>query len=280
MSLLRKLSILSSANPSDWVCEETERNEFNFDPVRPARYAESTLLLQTPRIIIVSATLRPKTLFMLGIGKINYDFFEFESDFDPQRCPIYWIPTMRVDSRSGDLGQLWARLDQIVAKRQDRKGVIHTISYARQKDVLAKSRFSNKMLVNYPGIPATSMVELFRASDAGSILVSPSVATGYDFPGRDCEWQFLCKIPFPDGRTKINKARTQDDPEFGAYQAMQTMVQAFGRGMRSKEDQCECFIPDDHLQWFIPRFRHLAPNSFYRLFRKVDVLPQPLRRLP
>jgi ATP-dependent DNA helicase DinG len=280
MALLRRLSILSTARPEDWIVEEDPNQGFQFDPIRPARYAESTLLLHTPRIIIVSATLRPKTLYMLGIGKINYDFFEFESDFSPQRCPIYWVPTMRVDARTPDLSQLWVRLDQIIAKRQDRKGIIHTISYARQQDVLRKSRFRDRMYVNSKGIPATSMVEIFKASDPGTILVSPSVGTGYDFPGKTCEWQFLAKIPFPDGRTKINRARNSDDNEYGAYQAMQTMVQAFGRGMRSKEDQCEGFICDDHLTWFIPKFRHLAPNSFYRLFRKVEVLPQPPERLP
>ena len=278
MSILRKLSLLSVARPEEWVVDESN-DTFLFDPVRPARYAESTLLLQTPRIIIVSATLRPKTMYMLGIGKINYDFLEFESDFSPSRCPIYWVPTMRVDARTPDLSQLWVRLDQIISKRQDRKGIIHTISYARQQNVLSRSRYSDRMFVNSKGIPATSMVEIFRASAPGTILVSPSVATGYDFPGKDCEWQFLAKIPFPDGRSKINKARNEDDKEYGAYQAMQTMVQSFGRGMRSREDQCEGFICDDHLAWFIPKFRHLAPNSFYRLFRKVDVLPQPPERL-
>jgi Rad3-related DNA helicase len=217
---------------------------------------------------------------MLGIGKINYDFFEFESDFDPLRCPIYYVPTMRVDSRSNDLSPLWVRLDQIIARRQDRKGIIHTISYARQQDVLAKSRFRAKMFVNSKGIPATSMVEIFKASAPGTILVSPSVGTGYDFPGSTCEWQFLTKIPFPDGRTKINRARNAADSEYGAYGAAQSMVQSFGRGMRSREDQCEGFICDDHLQWFIPKFRHLMPNSFYKLFRKVEVLPQPPAPLP
>lgn len=279
-NLLRRLCILSSARPEDWVVDEVAERGFQFDPIRPAKYAESTLLLQTPRIIIVSATLRPKTLFMLGIGQINYDFFEFESDFDPARCPIYWVPTMRVDSKHPDLSQLWTRLDQIIARRQDRKGIIHTISYARQKDVLEKSRFRMKMFVNAKGTSATQMVEIFKASAPGTIFVSPSIATGYDFPGKTCEWQFICKIPFPDGRTKINKARGQVDSEYGAYSAMQTMVQSFGRGMRSKEDQCEGFICDDHLQWFLPKFRHLAPNSFYRLFRKVDILPQPPERLP
>lgn len=278
-SLLRKICIISTARPDDWIVEEYSTTGFQFDPIRPSRYAESTLLLHTPKIVIVSATLRPKTMCMLGVGKINYDFYEFASDFNPKRCPIYWVPTMRVDSRAADLSQLWVRLDQIVSRRQDRKGIIHTISYARQQDVLKKSRFARNMLVNSKGIPATSMVEIFKASKPGTILVSPSVATGYDFPGNTCEWQFICKIPFPDGRTKINKARSAADPEYGAYYAMQSLVQSFGRGMRSKEDQCEGFICDDHLSWFLPRFRHLAPDSFHRLFRRVEVLPQPPKAL-
>lgn len=273
-SLIKKLATIACARPEDWVVEEVN-NEFVFDPIRPARYSEAVLLLHVPRIIIVSATLRPKTLSMLGIDKNSYDFHEFNSDFDPQRCPIYYIPTMRVDARAKDLGMLWVRLDQIISRRRDRKGIIHTISYARRDDILARSRYANSMMINAKGVPATSMVEVFKAAGPGTILISPSVGTGYDFPGKDCEWQFICKIPFPDGRSKIIKARQEDDKEFGPYGAMQSMVQAFGRGTRSKEDQCENFIGDEHLDWFLPKYRHLAPKSFHQFFRRVETLPQP-----
>lgn len=204
-NMLRRLTILSTARPEEWVVDENVDHGFQFDPIRPARYAESTLLLHTPRIIIVSATLRPKTMYMLGIGKMHYDFFEFDSDFSPARCPIYWVPTMRVDARTPDLSQLWARLDQIVARRQDRKGIIHTISYARQQDVLKRSRFSSRMLVNSKGIPATSMVEIYKASGPGTILVSPSVATGYDFPARIVSGS-LC-VRYPSGMVGARSIR-------------------------------------------------------------------------
>lgn len=274
-SLIRKLSIIACGRPLEWIVEEVN-NEFLFDPVRPARYSEAVLFLHVPRVIIVSATLRPKTLFMLGLSQDSFEFFEFNSDFDPARCPVYYIPTMRVDSRAKDLSMLWLRLDQIISRRQDRKGIVHTTSYQRQTDVLATSRYAHKMMVNVRGTPATSTVEIFKVSKPGTILVSPSVGTGYDFPGKDCEWQFLCKIPFPDGRSKIVKARSEDDKEYSAYQAMQSMVQAIGRGMRSAEDQCETFIGDEHLDWFMPKYSHLAPKSFKQFFRRVEILPQPL----
>ncbi|MBU6231691.1 hypothetical protein KGP36_03400 [Patescibacteria group bacterium] len=272
--LVKRLSILATARPNNWVVDEVDGG-FQFDPISPAQYAEGTLLLRMPKIVIVSATLRPKTMYMLGLGSGSFQFQEFDSDFDRKRCPIYWIPTMRVDVRATDLSQLWIRLDQIMSRRRDRKGIIHTISYARRDDILARSRYAANMLTNIRGELPTTVVEVFRKAGPGTVLVSPSVSTGYDFPGKDCEWQFICKIPFPDGRSKIIKARQEYDKEYGPYSAMQSMVQSFGRGMRSREDQCEGFVADDHLAWFLPRYGHLAPRSFHSHFRKVDVVPAP-----
>ena len=276
--LVRRLAILATSRSDNWVVDEVEGG-FQFDPIRPGQYAEGILLLHIPRIVIVSATLRPKTLHMLGLSKQAFDFYEFDSDFDRERCPIYWIPTMRVDIRATDLSPLWIRLDQIMSRRRDRKGIIHTISFDRRDIIMGHSRFKDSMLTNQRGEAITGVIERFRAAQPGSVLISPSVGTGYDFPMKDCEWQFICKIPFPDGRSKINKARQEADPEYGPYMAMQSMVQAFGRSMRMKEDQSESFIADDHLEWFLPKYRHLAPKSFHAHFRRVDVVPSPPQAL-
>jgi len=276
--LSKRLATLSTARVADWVVDELPRG-FQFDPIRPGRYAEAALLLKIPRVIVMSATLRPKTLFMIGVGQAHFTFREFDSEFDPKRCPIYWVPTMRVDNRAKDLSMLWMRLDQVLARRRDRKGIVHTISYARRDEILASSRFASSMLINQRGEASTEMVETYKMAPPGTILVSPSVGAGYDFPKDECEFQFICKIPFPDGRSKIVKARSEDDKEYGAYQAMQALVQTFGRGMRSKDDHCENFLCDNHIEWFLPRYGHLAPRSFHINFRRVEVLPQPPPKL-
>lgn len=276
-NLTRRLATLALANDREWVVEEVKEG-FQFDPVRPGRYSESTLLLRTPKIIVVSATLRPKTMFMMGIGKDNFEFKEFDSDFDRKRCPIYYVPTMRVDKRNPDLRMLYMRLDQIAAKRRDRKGIVQTVSYQRQEDVRTASRFYDSMFLNPKGEAPTEMIEQYRNAGPGSILVSPSVGTGYDFPKEQCEWNFLCKIPF-EPPSVILRAREAEDPEYRAYKAMQKMVQIFGRGMRSKEDRCENFIGDDHVSWFLPRFGHLAPRSFHGFYKTVTVVPPAPEKL-
>lgn len=277
-NLLKKLATLATANPENWVSDGVDKG-YQFDPVRFGKYAESTLLLGVPNVLVVSGTLRPKTMYMMGVTNEMMDFKEFVSDFDPKRCPIYYVPTMRVDARAKDLSMLWVRLDQLAARRTDRKGIVHTISFQRRDNVTAASRFASSMLINLQGEATTSSVEEFRASRPGTIFVTPSVGAGFDFPLTECEWQFVCKIPFPDGRAKIHKARQEDDKEYGAYQAANKLQQTFGRGMRSHVDQCENFICDDHMQWFVGRYKHLFSKSFHRFYRVVTTLPPPLPKL-
>ena len=273
-NLNRRLGTLSTCNPANWIVEEIEGKGFQFDPVRPGRYAESALLLRVPNVLVISATLRPKTLFLIGQGADTFDYREFDSEFDPKRCPVYWVPTMRVDSRAYDLSMLWMRLDQVASKRRDRRGLVHTISYVRQQAAMETSRFRDSMFLNVKGDAPTEMIEAYKVGPVGSILVSPSIGQGHDFAGPAAEWQFICKLPFPPP-SKILKARTEDDKEYPYYLTMQKFVQMVGRIMRFKEDQGETFIPDDHVEWFINRYRHLAPRSFNAVFSRADVLPKP-----
>jgi ATP-dependent DNA helicase DinG len=275
--LHRRLNVLVAANPKNWIVEELEK-AFQFDVIRPGRYTESALFFRVPSVVIVSATLHRKTLFMLGQSADSFDFREFPSDFDPKDSPIYYLPTMRVDKRAASLGMLWLRLDQVAAARRDRKGIVHTISYSRRDEILTQSRYAASMFVNEKGEAPTEMIHLFKDATDGSILVSPSVGQGHDFPGPACEWQILVKIPFPPP-SAIQTARTKDDPEYPYYQAVQKMVQIFGRATRYRGDRCENFIFDEHFGWFMRKHGHLAPKSFHGFVKTVDRLPQPPARI-
>lgn len=273
-NLNRRLGVLSTCNPTDWVADTQEKG-YQFDPISAGRYGEMAMLMNIPRIIIISATLRPKTAFMLGIPQRDFSFVEYDSEFDPKRCPTYWIPTLQVNHRVTDMSPVWNRLDQILSRRRDRKGIIHTVSYDRRDEIVANSRFRGSMLFNKRGEPITEALDSYLQAGPGALMVSPSVGMGYDFPMKQCEFQFITKVPFPDGRSKILKARKEVDKEYSMYYTMQKLVQALGRGMRSKADRCENFIVDDSIEWFRRQYSHLAPRSFHLFFKRVEVLPQP-----
>lgn len=274
--LSRRLAILTLAKPVDWVVEESPAG-FHFDPVRPGRYTEPALFMRVPSVVLISATIRPKTLYLLGQKKETFDYWEFDSDFDPRRCPIYYIPVMRVDYHVDNLSPLWLKLDQIAARRTDRKGIVQSISFVRRDEVMARSRFASEMLINPKGEAPTEMLALFDQAGPGTILVSPSVGSGYDFAFTKAEWQFICKIPFPPP-SKILKARTADDREYPYYVAWNKLAQIVGRLMRDKKDRGESFICDMHMEWFI-KYSYLAPKTFKLFFKRVEYVPPPPPKL-
>ena len=104
------------------------------------------------------------------------------------------------------------------------------------------------------------------------------MTSGWDFPYDECQYIIIGKVPFGDGRSPVNKARQTDDPEYGNFEAMQTIVQEAGRGTRSMQDGCEVIIVDDHWSWFWRNNKQFAPQYFHRRVRNsvdlVDHLPR------
>jgi Rad3-related DNA helicase len=280
-NLTRRLTTIATANPNNWIQDEHknwrgQHDGYQFDPLRPGVYCESALFLRMEDIGIFSATIQEKTLYQLHQGKGTFSYWEFPSEFDPKQAPVFHVPTQRVDKNHPDRTQMWIRHDQFAGRRRDRKGITQTISFAGQEDALKNSQYADSMYVNERGEAPTEIIEMFKSAAPGAILVSPSVGSGYDFPGRFCEWQFICKIPFQDSRSKIVKARQEDDKEYGPYAAVNKFVQICGRGDRFQGDHCENLIPDDNFrEWFWPRFSYLAPKSFRARVKMLDRLPPP-----
>jgi Rad3-related DNA helicase len=277
-SLLKRIQVIAQME-GVWVVER-EPKRVRIAPVWAAPYAEKYLFLNIPRVVLVSATIKEKTLEYLGVKKEDFQFFEYPSTFPVSRRPVIYVPSVRCHHKWTDVEQrTWVnRIDQIIDRREDRKGVIHTTSYARRNLLFSLSRNRSIMHV-HDGTNTRTVVEKFRRADPPAVLVSPSMTTGWDLPFEECEYAIIAKIPFPDTRSSITKARSEQDADYGPYVAMQTIVQASGRGMRSADDQCEVFIIDDQWTWFWRRHRKFAPRWFQAAVRSDLTLSDPLPKL-
>lgn len=277
-NVLRKLKVVATIAPEDWVLEHTDYG-FDLDPIDPSRYAESTLFVGLPKIQLVSATIRPKTLGLLGVRNGDASYFEYPSSFPKDRCPIYHVPTVRVDHRLDAQGYaVWQnRADQIIARRLDRRGIFHTVSYQRRDSVLRNSQHRHICVTNYQGEITADIVEQFKKTQPPAVLVSPSISTGYDFPFEAAEYNIIGKVPFPETRSAVMKARKERDHEYPFYLAAQDLEQARGRIMRAPTDMGESVIIDDHILWFARQYGHLFTKNFR--VKCLDALPEPLPKL-
>jgi Rad3-related DNA helicase len=251
-----------------------------FECVWPARYAERYLFSGVERIVCVSATLRPKALQLVGLRPSDYRFREWARVFPPQNSPVYWVPTGRMGQLKAHPERVTdsvARFDQIFEEwGGDRKGIVHTPSYALAEQFQAQSKYGRYMHLNRAGESATDAADRFRASAAPSVLVSPSFSTGWDFPDEACEWQVIPKLPFADLTDPVVAARRESDPQWYDYECMQKLVQACGRGTRHDKDKCVTMITDDAVQ----RFRNYAREHAPRWVRVMDAPGGKVPRAP
>ncbi len=262
---------------TDWVAEKTDDGAL-FSPVWAHAYAEEYLFKGIPRIVLLSATLQPAVGRYLGIRPDASEFREFASTFDPRRRPVVWVPTTRVD-RNMTEGQVrvWVnRIDALIDRRLDRKGIVHTRSYDRARVLLERSRHSRVMLTHTTRT-TRDVVERFKRASAPCVLVSPAVSEGFDFPYSECAYQIIAKVPFVDSRSPLLQARHRSDKTYINYLTALELIQQCGRGMRAADDTCENLIVDDHIEWFWPAAnkQKLFPDWFKRAYRRTSGIPEP-----
>lgn len=276
----------------DWVYRLHDRRPggdgasgLDFDCIWPAPYA-SRLWSGVPKILLVSGTLTPYSVELLGVNVKNENetyYTSEKSTFPANRYPIIHIPTVRLnyESTDADYARVISTMDEIIEARLDRKGIIQPVSYARGERALESSRYKHLMLSNKSSRTITDTVRQFKLADPPSILVSPSVSTGFDFPDEDAEYMIILKVPYPNRSDILMKARCDSDRRYYMHSTVQTLVQMCGRGMRHEQDRCETFILDDSVSMLKVVGSKFAPPGFFDSprFRVSAKVPKPPLKL-
>lgn len=251
-----------------------------FTPIEPARYAESVLWRGVEKIVLMSATIRPKTAHLLGISDDDMTFVEYPSTFDPKRRPVIAVRSgvqlnWRTE-RDDDKMRWWLnKLDQVIEVRQDRKGVVHGISYTRSRFIVNNSAH-HRIMLTHNSFDRADKVAQFMTAPAPACLVSPSVDTGYSFDHDAARYIIIAKIPFPPKTDKLVKARADRDPEYTWMWIAEKLMQMTGRGMRAESDACETLILDDSWSWVFPRVRPYLTGWWLAALGRADSPPPPL----
>lgn len=250
---------------NDWIIEE-DAEKVTFQPVWASGYAENYIFNWIPKVILVSATVTPRDAQYLGITQNQLDYFQYPSPFLKKRRPVYVVPTvpLRRGMTAGE-EKLWLnQIDKIVEKEavtRKLKGIIHAVSYDRAKRIKERSRHGHLMII-HDKRDLRATVDRFKAMPGPAVLISPSVGTGYDFPGADCRFQIIAKLPFIDNRPAIVQARQKVDRDYLNHVALVALIQMVGRGVRSSSDWCRTYIIDDNWRWFSRATRKMTPRWF------------------
>lgn len=249
-----------------------------FAKVWPGEQQQELLARQAEKVVWLSATLRPKGLDLLHVAQKDRAFWEApRHPFDWSVRPVYWIPTITAtETRATAIDwRYWVtRLDQLVERKPKDLGLIHVVSYNRAHMYLTKSDFrGTNVLVGHGQDSKETLraIEDWSTGQRPRVLVSPTLMVGWDLG--QAAWQCIGKLPWPDGRDVLLKARAEADTEYAPFEVMQHIVQAAGRIARGPrvEDKGETYIIDDSISWFGAKYRAFAPG-WWRV-EKTDRLP-------
>jgi len=119
-------------------------------------------------------------------------------------------------------------------------------------------------------------MERFIGSSPPISLASPVVKEGYDFKDDRARFQIILKIARLDSRDPLTKARKATNKRYELIELVFTILQMYGRIVRSASDWGETVILDTFFRT-IPL--SLFPIYFQRAYKQANgnELPAPLK---
>lgn len=263
--------------PYSWIGTDLPNHSgVRFTPIWGAQYAEQYLLRDIDRVIACSGTLSPAVLTRLGIGPESAEYVEVPSPFPAERRPVIYVPTVRIQHDMTEAQKMAAvrRLDSYIDSRLAiGRGIIHTRSYAWAAEIISRSRHTAVMIPHRNSAQLPDAIRRFLSTPS-SILVSPSVEEGYNFPDDDCRWQVIWKCLVGDSRDPLHKARIAADHDYRYAQTTESILQIAGRIVRSEMDWGETVIFDDHWQHVRKQY---FPEWFRQAWRWCEEIPPAIQ---
>lgn len=281
--LIHKVSTIAHM-AGDWIIDWTEdsgrRPIIKFDPVWPGEYAESTLFCGVKKVLMISATIRPESAYRLNCNPADVEFHEYPSPIPKERRPIIYSPVAQMNRNVKAEGKRdWSRhMDLIIARRLDRKGIIHSVSYQRAREIWMGSEYKQIMLM-HDSTNTREVIEQFKRMPPPAVLVSPVLDTGYDFKYEMAEYQIISKMPFPVTVDKVIKARAAHDKSYKDLLTAITLMQMVGRVCRYEDDLGETFIIDGDFGWWYKYAHKYMAVWFKEALRFEQFLGLPLPKL-
>lgn len=257
--------IVDSWSDSEFLFEK-DINSVTFLPLKVDRLSHR-LFDYADKVVLMSATIIDPKNFCKSLGIKRFKYVEAESTFDPKNAPIVCNTKYKLNyyTMNKSLPHIIRQVKDICSHYKDSKGIIHTHNNAITK-ALTKELVGSRFLFREPGVRNEDILDVHQNSKEPTILISPSMSYGVDLKDDLARFQIIMKAPFlPTKDIRVERLMKED---FDWYQnkMLCSLIQACGRGVRSKKDHCTTFIMDASIIENIIRGKHKLPKYFLDRF--------------
>lgn len=139
----------------------------------------------------------------------------------------------------------------------------HTYKIAK----FLKENIDNGRLLTHTSSDRDQVLERHILSKEPTVLLSPSMTEGVDLKDERSRFQIVCKVPYPYIGDPVIAHKMKHDKGWYGWITAITMVQSFGRSVRSASDHAVTYILDDSWVNFYHQNKRFFPGDFDRLIQ-------------
>ncbi|MBE6505518.1 MAG: hypothetical protein E7Z73_07255 [Methanobrevibacter millerae] len=205
-----------------------------------------------------------------NINPENTYYIYEKSPFDVSNRPIYMDFVSNMSGHSKGVPH-WKnkkailKIKELIERYPNQKGVIHTSSNEQAFWIMDNLKEYNLLFVG--GESRNQVLKEFNESKDAAIIIGASIKDGVDLKGDLCRFQIIFKVPYPQLNEQV-KYRKSLDPSWYFYQAVMAIMQAYGRGIRDKDDYCDMYIIDSNFKNLFEYNRNFFNEYFTEALKK------------
>jgi Rad3-related DNA helicase len=248
--MMEKIKLFIKNVDETWLYDDSQEGRYVFRPLwLNEEIANQFMWRHSNKWLLMSASFLPINIECkrLGIPLDEIDYKVLPSTFPVSRRPIHIEEAVNLTSKTmaEETPKLISRIDEIIKSHPTEKGLIHAVSF-KLADEIYRGIDSDRLII-HDSANRQDKLDFFMASKDPLVLISPSMARGVSMEMDLCRFIIIAKAPFLSLAEKITAARVYGSKlgsEWYAATMLTTVLQATGRGMRSKDDFCETWILD------------------------------------
>jgi ATP-dependent DNA helicase DinG len=216
------------------------------------------------KVLLMSATIIDPENFAKSLGITKFKYIESPSSFDPQKAPIHIASNTKLNyyNLQANLPKIAKTIKSICDLHKNEKGIIHTQTNAITS-YLSKNLNIDRIIYREPGVNNEEILAQHTQATTPTIIASPSMLYGVDLKDDLARFQIIIKAPYlPLGDKRIK----QMPPVWYTNKMLAALIQACGRGIRSKKDHCITYILDYSIADAVITNKHKLPKYFVERF--------------
>jgi len=165
-----------------------------------------------------------------------------------------------------------SKIDEILSKHKEERGLILTSSIARCKNIIANLSPENKKRIricharNKDGKTQDDVIKEHSESKNG-VLLSSSLWQGADLKDDLSRFQIIAKMPFQNYTERWVAAKRNRYSRWYTSHTLIKLLQGFGRSIRNEKDWAITYVLDSAVQRLLMESRSMVPKAYYDVLK-------------